>query len=183
MPSSTCPRLQFCSSQYPPQNKVQNTATTQRIRLVVFDTRVPNLATLLAGLQTGVRPFVMAPEKDGVAQISEVLQLLAVHELEIVASGFRGGIHLGSTTLTLSTLDQYEHQLRGWFTDVDSPQLSLLTSSVASGQAGSEFIEQLKNITGATVRASTQQIGRGHWLTATAKTFKPLVLNTYNATI
>ncbi|MEM9153368.1 MAG: DUF4347 domain-containing protein, partial [Cyanobacteria bacterium P01_F01_bin.3] len=93
------------------------------------------------------------------------------------------GLRLGTTTLTLDNLTHYEHQLRSWFTDVDSPEMSLLASNVAGGTIGSEFIAQLKTITGAKVRASTQRIGQGHWLTSTAKTFKPLVLNTYSATI
>jgi len=183
MPSSVCPRLQFCSPQSKLQETVPSAPHTQRIRLAVFDSRVPDLDVLLAGLQVGVRPFVLAGDKDGVTQISEVLQLLPIHEMEIVAPGFRGGIHLGSTALTLGNLTQYEHQLRGWFGEVDSPELSLLASNVAGGEVGNEFITQLTAITGATVRSSTQRIGQGQWLTATAKTFKPLVLNTYSATI
>jgi len=183
MPSSLYPPLQLRTPQTTLQNQEQVSAPTQRVRLAIFDARVPDLSVLLAGLQTGVKPFILAADKDGVTQISEVLQLLPVHEIEIVAPGFRGGLRLGSATLTLGNLEQYEHQLRGWFSGIDSPELSLLASNVAGGKVGSEFITKLKAITGATVRASKQPIGQGHWLTATAKTFKPLVLNTYSATI
>lgn len=183
MPSSVCSRLQFCSPHSTRQNQEKNLPPTGRLRLAVFDARVPDLNVLLSGLQKGVRPFVMASDKDGVMQISEILKLIPVHEIEIVAPGFRGGLRLGTTTLTLDNLTHYEHQLRSWFTDVDSPEMSLLASNVAGGTIGSEFIAQLKTITGARVRASTQRIGQGHWLTSTAKTFKPLVLNTYSATI
>ncbi|MEL7225113.1 MAG: DUF4347 domain-containing protein [Cyanobacteria bacterium P01_D01_bin.36] len=177
MPSSVCPRLQFCSPQSKPNLRAQ------RVQLAVFDSRVKELSVLLSGLQPGVRPFVLNAEKDGIEQISAVIQLVPIHEIVIVAPGFRGGLQLGSTTLTLKNLAQYEHQLRGWFSDIDKPEISLLANSVASGKAGSELVTQLRNITGATVRASAQPIGRGHWLTATAKTFRPLVLNTYSATL
>lgn len=191
MPSSVCPRLQFCA---PPSNPPSRSTSSspssqkkptlsQRIRLAVFDSRVHDLPMLLAGLQQGVRPFVLNLERDGIEQISEILQLLAIQNITIVAPGFRGGMHLGSTALTLENLSQYEPQLRGWFNGVASPELSLLASHVAQGKKGSEFIAQLTAITGAAVRASAQPIGQGHWLTHTAKMLKPLVLNTYSQTM
>ncbi|MEO0648779.1 MAG: DUF4347 domain-containing protein, partial [Cyanobacteria bacterium J06650_10] len=76
-----------------------------------------------------------------------------------------------------------EHQLRGWFAGCQDASLSLLAGNVAKGDKGHEFVSQLTSITGATVRASAQTLGQGHWLTATAKTFKPVVLNTYSATL
>lgn len=200
MPSSVCPRLQFCSPQGTDANAGRSTDSdtgsstsksmskhaiqAQRIRLAVFDSRVNDLPTLLAGLQQGVRPFVLNLERDGIQQISEILQLLAIHEITIIAPGFRGGLRLGSTTLTLENLSQYEPHLRAWFSDIEEdPELFLLANNVAQGEAGSEFVEQLSAITGAAVQASKQPVGQGRWLTHTAKTLKPIVLNTYSSTL
>ncbi|MEL6939283.1 MAG: DUF4347 domain-containing protein [Cyanobacteria bacterium J06598_1] len=175
MPSSVYPRL---------QSSVYDTYTSSvSVRLAIFDSRINNLSDLIAGLQPGVKAHTLDPQHDGVEQISALLHSSPVSEITLVAYGFPGGLRLGSNTLTINNLSVYEPQLRNWFSDTVSPQLTLLASAVAKGKTGSEFIHQLTAITGATIRASAQTIGQGHWLTATAKTFKPVVLNTYRATL
>ncbi|MEL7333377.1 MAG: DUF4347 domain-containing protein [Cyanobacteria bacterium J06560_2] len=175
MPSSVYPRL---------QSSVSETCThSVSARLAIFDSRVDNLSDLVAGLQPGVQAHILDPKQDGIEQISALLHPSSANEITLVAHGFPSGLHLGSSTLTLNNLSAYEHQLRKWFRGAASPRLTLLASGVAKGKAGGDFIQQLTALTGAIVRASAQSIGQGHWLTATAKTFKPVVLNTYRATL
>ena len=150
-------------------------------RLVIFDSRVEDLSTLMEGLQPEARGCILSSERDGIAQISALLCEMPTANLTLAAFGFSGGLQLGSSVLTLNNLVEYEHQLRGWFSGVDRAYLSLLSSGVAKGKTGRDFISRLESITGATVRASARPIGQGHWLTATAKTIKPVVLNTYSA--
>ena len=154
---------------------------TKADRLVIFDSRIQDLSTLKEGLQPEAQGHVLVPERDGIAQISALLCQQPTANLTLVAYGFSGGLQLGGSILKLSNLEEYEHQLRGWFAGFGTAYLSLLSSSVAKGHTGSQFIAQLESITGATVRASARPIGQGHWLTATAKTIKPVVLNTYSA--
>ena len=173
--SSVCPRLQSLVD--------LSTPRVNPIRLVVFDPRVQHLQMLLAGLQPNIQAHVLAPERDGIDQVSALLCKLPTAELTLVTTGFSGGLCLGASRLELSSLPEYEHQLRGWFVGVESPELSLLSGGVAKGVKGQEFIAQLTSITGAVVRASAQPIGQGHWLTATAKKFKTVVIKTNSATL
>ncbi|MEL6492778.1 MAG: DUF4347 domain-containing protein [Cyanobacteria bacterium J06621_3] len=164
--------------------KCDRRATTAKpSRVAIFDSRVSDLSTLLAGLQPDVQSFVLDADRDGIEQISEILEQAPADELTVVARGFCGGLHIGDRALTLSNLPHYEHQLRNWFSGKTSPSLTLLAGEVAQRTTGKAFVNQLTTITGATVRASAMPIGQGHWLTATAKTFRPLVLNTYSATL
>ena len=156
---------------------------TQPSRLAIFDPRVSDLSTLLAGVQPTVQTFVLDDTQNGIEQISEIQKCSAAAELTIIARGFCGGLHLGATSLTHRNLSDYEHHLRNWFSGQTSALLTLLASDVAQRATGKAFIQQLTAITGATVRASAQPIGQGHWLTATANTFHPRVLNTYHATL
>lgn len=153
------------------------------VRLVIFDSRIDDLSYLLDGLQPNVSAHVLNPDDDGIEQISTLLKATAADEVTLVAHGFSGGVLLGAGALMLSNLTTYEPQLRRWFSGSAAPRLALLVGKVAQGQVGHEFISQLTTITGAQVRASSAPLGQGHWLTATAKAFKPLVLNTYRATL
>ena len=109
-------------------------ANCQTTRLAIFDSRMEALSLLTEGLQPETKGHVLSPERDGVDQISALLCKMPAANLTLVARGFAGGLHLGNSTLTLSNLAEYEHQLRGWFFGVENPSLSLLSSSVAKGQ-------------------------------------------------
>ena len=172
-----------------PCHRLQSTAVASAsqpkaaTRLAVFDSRIKQLSTLVEGVQPGVQSHILAPERDGIDQISAMLCKLPAVELTLIAPGFPGGLQVGATQLTLESLTRYEHQLRGWFVGIKEPKLSLLASNVSQGQQGRLFVSQLELATGASVKASAETIGQGHWLTATAKTFQSVVLNTYHETL
>lgn len=152
------------------------------VALVIFDSRVDDLPQLLAGLRPGVSAHVLAPDQDGIEQISELMQQQPTAALTLVAHGFSGGLQLGSGTLELGNLNRYSGQLRSWFR-ADSPQLTLLACHVAAGDAGSEFVEKLAALTDATVTASAGEIGKGQWPPVAAHTFRQTVLEQYAATL
>lgn len=170
--------LEYCHTAQPASAKNNPTR-----RLAIFDPKVSDLQVLLAGLQPDVQYAILDAERDGIEQISALLEDSAASEVTIVARGFCGGLSVGASTLNHCNLSEYEHQLRNWFSDKTSACLTLLAGEVAQRKVGKAFVNQLTAITGATVRASAKPIGQGHWLTATAKTFQPLVLNTYSATL
>lgn len=126
--------------------------------LVVFDSRVDDLPQLLNGLRPGIASHVLNPERDGVEQISELLQQQPTASLTLVAHGFPGGLQLGTGALELEALQRYAHQLQTWFTGVKAPSLTLLACHSAAGDVGVKFIEQLAALTGAEVIATTRTV-------------------------
>ncbi|MEM7063531.1 MAG: DUF4347 domain-containing protein [Cyanobacteria bacterium P01_B01_bin.77] len=165
--------------QPPPGQQAHIDATA----LVVFDSRVDDLPQLLAGLHPGVNAHVLDPQREGIEQISELMHQSPTTSLTLVAHGFPGGLQLGSDTLELGNLKRYSDQLGSWFRTVDRPQLTLLACHVAAGDAGSEFVETVASLTGATVMASAREIGKGHWPPVAAHTFRQTVLEQYAATL
>jgi hypothetical protein len=153
--------------------------------LVIFDSRVDDLDILLNGLQPGIEAYILHPETDGIAQISQILTLRPVNSLTLVAHGFPGGLQLGSGTLELGNLHRYAPQLQTWLVGADgcSPQLTLLACQVAATDAGAEFIEQLQTLTGAQIAASRQSQGNGNWLPTATATFTRTTLSAYTATL
>ncbi len=106
---------------------------------------------LLAGLQPGVNAHVLDPNRDGVAQISEILRREVRtgggRSVTIVAHGYAGGVQLGAGTLKWGNIDRYKAELSEWFADAEATginaHLTLLSCNVAAGKTGVEFVETL----------------------------------------
>jgi Ca2+-binding RTX toxin-like protein len=126
--------------------------------LVFVDAGLEDHATLCKGIRAAT--IVLDRRRDGIEQISQVLaQHKAVKAVHIFAHGAAGTLYLGNTQLSLTTLDRYSWDLQSWFGQGHSPQLALYSCHVAQGDAGTEFVEKLQCLTGATVFASQQQVG------------------------
>ena len=73
------------------------------VRDVVFiDSRVPDIADLLAGLKPGEKAFILDQDQDGIAQIARILKaehLSGLGSIQIVAHGSSGEIELGDLHL------------------------------------------------------------------------------------
>lgn len=151
--------------------------------LVIFDSRVADLPLLLAGLRPGISAHVLDPYYDGIEQISELIRYRPATSLTLVAHGAAGELQLGAGKLELGNLEDYGHQLQGWFKSPSAARLNLLACHVAAGDGGSEFIENLASLTGAVVTASTNIVGNGQWPAIAAQTFQPAVLEQYTATL
>ena len=138
---------------------------------VIFDARVDHLSLLLAGLQPGVTAHILDPNRDGITQITSLLQQHPTTALTLVAHGVPGAVQLGNTLLNLNTLADYEAALQSWFAPGEPATLTLLSCHVAAGTAGAAFVEQLQTLTQATVTASSHRQGRGQWLAAASQIF------------
>ncbi|MBD2039834.1 DUF4347 domain-containing protein [Microcoleus sp. FACHB-672] len=141
----------------------QNVPAQQNISLVIIDSAVENWDTLRAGVVPGTEVVVLAPDQDGIAQISEVLrqyrgQVTTVH---IVSHGTPGCLYLGNAQLSLHTLSYYTEELQQWFvpTASVSPRLFIYGCQVAAGDAGIEFLSKLQALTGANIAASANLTG------------------------
>ncbi|MGF1515744.1 MAG: Ig-like domain-containing protein, partial [Elainellaceae cyanobacterium] len=137
---------------------------TTKSALVIIDSAVENYDVLLAGVSPEAWVAVLERDRDGVAQITALLQSLPnVGEVHIVSHGSPGTLYLGNVELSLATLEHYGPVLALW----GVPSLLLYGCSVATGDAGEEFVAKLHHLTGAEIAASSSLTGHadrgGNW--------------------
>ena len=141
-------------------------------QLVFIDSQVENYQFLASEIIPGVKVIILQKDRDGIAQISEILQSQPqVSNVHIVSHGSPGCLFLGNTNLSLDTLERYASELKNWFSSLSlvphPSSLLLYGCNVAAGDAGEEFITKLHDITGVEVAASTTRIGNaargGNW--------------------
>jgi Ca2+-binding RTX toxin-like protein len=143
---------------------------TTRKALYVFDSGIPDLQKLLAGLGADQRVAILDSCSDGVLQLADALSgesgLDAIH---LFSHGSAGSLWLGSTVLDQANLSGYSAALAQIGSALsDSGDLLLYGCNVAQGNSGQAFIEQLAKATGADVAASTNLTGAtalgGDWV-------------------
>ncbi|MGF1535597.1 MAG: DUF4347 domain-containing protein [Elainellaceae cyanobacterium] len=128
--------------------------------LVAIDPQVKNYDVLLTGVHPGARVAVLAPDRDGIEQITALLKFLpSSRHLHVLCHGSPGCLNLGSTQLNLAILEQYETVLRSWFSSRANPALVIYGSRVAAGAAGAKLTAALHRVTGASVMASSLSVG------------------------
>ncbi|MEM6448105.1 MAG: DUF4347 domain-containing protein, partial [Cyanobacteria bacterium P01_D01_bin.123] len=129
-------------------------------QLVVIDANVTDLPALVADVQSSSEILLLDKERDGIAQITEFLQRsTGVSSLHLVAHGTSGSLQLGNTQLNLSTLDRHIESVKGWFNALDGADLLIYGCKVAAGSMGQLFVQQLHQLTGANIAASTGLVG------------------------
>ncbi|MEH1870280.1 DUF4347 domain-containing protein [Nostoc sp.] len=153
--------------------------------LVFIDAAVEDYQSLVNGVISHTKVFVIDSTKNGVEQITEILATRADQNLKsihIVCHGTPGNLQLGNAYLGLDTLEYHSQQLQQWqkifstSSKTDNPLTSTTTSianlliygcNVAFGDVGAEFIAKLHQLTGANIAASGQLIGSaalgGNW--------------------
>jgi hypothetical protein len=132
--------------------KNYNTATT----LVFIDSGVDDYQYLQQGVIAPAEAYIIDQENDGIEQISQALkQYQNIDAVHIISHGSPGCLYLGNSQLSLDTLNNYLGCLQQW----NIKNLLLYGCSVAAGDAGTEFIEKLHNITGAEIAASKSLTG------------------------
>jgi hypothetical protein len=113
---------------------------------------------------------VFGGDQDGIRHITEVLSsysgLSAIH---VISHGSPGQITLGIAQLNVSSLDSHSNLVSSWGRSLlPSGDILLYGCSVGQGQAGSEFVHQLSEITGADAAASDNPTGSadlgGDWV-------------------
>ncbi|MGK7889504.1 MAG: DUF4347 domain-containing protein [Leptolyngbyaceae cyanobacterium] len=159
--------------------------STHAASIVFVDANVKDRHEFLNVIQPHIAAYVIPHDVDGVDYITHTLEHYpsrgeAIAHIHLIAHGFPGGLYLGNSQLSLSTIEQYVNPLREWFLDCRhqqalhrylatlshgfnqpqiSPQLLLYGCHVAAGDAGSEFLDKLHHYTGAAIQASTAPIG------------------------
>ncbi|NJK76493.1 MAG: DUF4347 domain-containing protein [Microcoleus sp. SU_5_6] len=87
-----------------------------RFHAIVFiDAAVIDYQTLLDGVKVGVEAIILDSERDGIAQISEVLaNRTNINSIHLVSHGEPGSLQLGKTRLSIDNLETYSQQLQQW---------------------------------------------------------------------
>ncbi|MGK7919380.1 MAG: DUF4347 domain-containing protein, partial [Trichodesmium sp.] len=121
--------------------------TSQQI--VFIDSHVEDYQTLANGVLPGIKIVILEPNQDGVQQITDFINKYPdISSLHIVSHGSPGYIQLGNSQLDIDTINNnYVQKLENW----SVTNLLLYSCSVAAGNAGTEFLERLREITGANI--------------------------------
>ena len=146
--------------------KTRNKSTIKLIdastNIVFIDPKVIDYQSLMAGITLGSEVVILDANRDGLAQITDFLakrQSNSVQSIHIVSHGSVGSLQLGSINFNLSNLDSYKNQLQKWASALtDKADILLYGCDVASGE-GTKFVQQISQITGADVAASTDKTG------------------------
>ncbi|NCR83082.1 MAG: DUF4347 domain-containing protein, partial [Microcystis aeruginosa K13-10] len=108
---------------------------------------------------------ILSPNQDGIEQISAFLQQNPqITTIHLVSHGAPGCLYLGNCQLNLTNIYDYRQQLQNW---AKINRILLYGCQVAAGDAGTEFINKLSQITGAKIAASSRRVGNaalgGSW--------------------
>lgn len=160
-------------------------------QIVFIDSRLPDYKSLVAGAIAGVNVIVLDPNRDGIAQITQVLaratQVSAIH---IVSFGDEGVFTLGAAQVTSQSLDIYQNSIQRWSASfAPSADILLYGSNIGAGVGGAAFTQKLSDIAKAAVAASNDRTGKGgDWVLevntgaiATKIAFQAEVTSTYAA--
>lgn len=154
--------------------------------IIFIDSQLDNYKDLIAGVNSNNKVIILNSITDGIEQISQELKTKKYQEIHLIAHGSPGCIYLGNSQLNLNNLPDYQSYLHDWFLSSanlpvpSSPRLLIYGCNVAAGDAGAEFIEQLKAITGAEIAATQTLTGNpnrgGNWQLETTTTKMKLEL-------
>ncbi|MBF2079997.1 MAG: DUF4347 domain-containing protein [Synechococcales cyanobacterium T60_A2020_003] len=139
------------------------------LELVIIDPSVEDYEVLIHSLMSDIKVIVLDPQQDGVEQITRILHFYPeIGRVHLICHGSPATLYLGNSELSLQTLPTYRDTLQTWFSGcTTTPSLSLYGCNVAMGDAGTEFIAKLYQLTGAEIAASATPTGHaslgGDW--------------------
>ena len=137
-------------------------ATTKAAEeLLILDAGVAEPERLLEGLRPGIEVVRLSADRDGIAQISEVLAgRSGLRALHVLAHGEEASLSLGSTTMSLTSLPESTAMLRQWRAAmVEGWDLLFYGCDVGAGEEGQRFLAEVSHLTGADVAGSDDATG------------------------
>ncbi len=170
-----------------------NLGSPQTITFV--DPNISDAVQVMTSLRSDVN-ILLDPTRDGIAQITDTLKhYQGLSGISIVSHGNVGELLLGNSSLNTSSLPQYASQLQQW-KSAFAPDADVLFygCSVAAGEFGQAFINEIGNLTDADIAASIDTTGSstkgGNWTLeyATGKIemlmpFTDSFINSYQGTL
>ena len=154
----------------PPSSKVASQVVVESgthqqsgAQLVFVDPTVPDLDTLVAGVDSSAQIVLLDSSKSGLRQISNVLgNHRNVSSIHIIAHGKSGSIALGNEIVDEAAVIQQQGQLKSWATSLHADaDILLYGCHTGEGKIGESFVRRLASLTGADVAASTDATGNG----------------------
>ncbi|WAK73920.1 DUF4347 domain-containing protein [Arthrospira sp. PCC 9108] len=133
--------------------------------LVFIDRNVETPEQLLDGVKDG-QGIILDRHQDGIAQISAVLSDYSrlgekIAQVHILSHGSPGCLYLGNGVVNSDTLKS--DRLHSWRKALSETATLFLYGCRVAAATGTNFIEQLAEITGATVAASQEIVGADYW--------------------
>ncbi|MFK8110994.1 MAG: DUF2341 domain-containing protein, partial [Rubripirellula sp.] len=140
--------------------------------IIFIDSAVPDIESLLDDLRASGRDsevFILDAERDGVDQITEILETRSdLSSIHIVSHADDAAVRLGGTMLSDSNLAGYAGQIASWKSSLALDSDILFYGCDLAGNAdGQLLLESLSTLTGADVAASVDDTGQaslgGDW--------------------
>jgi glucose/arabinose dehydrogenase len=180
---------QFTNPLQIPAISGSNLISPQTIAFV--DQNIDDAMIVMANLRSDVK-ILLDPTRDGIAQITEALKnYRGLSGISIISHGNVAQVQVGNSLLNAFSLPQYADDLQQWELSLTSDaDILFLGCNVAEGASGQAFINDLSNLTGADVAASTDLTGNstqgGNWtleyatgVIETAMPFTDSLINSY----
>ncbi|MCW5607007.1 MAG: DUF4347 domain-containing protein [Nitrosomonas sp.] len=142
------------------QNKKNNVIAQ---KFLFIDAGILNQETLLKDLQSEYHIIKLESNRDPIVQITDALSMSKrVQEVILVVHARSGQIAFSNYTLDLNELHRRSEEFEVWQDNFinNKTRICIYACELASGEAGRSFIQQLKNLTGAEIAASSLPIGR-----------------------
>jgi hypothetical protein len=149
------------SSDSMPSNPVSTSVPAQPSKVLFIDSRVPDLAQLVAAAEPGTQVVILQPDQDGVTQMAQALQgISGLESISVISHGDEGVLLLGNGPLFAGNLNAYAADLAtiGAALAADG-DLLLYGCEVGAGEGGAQFLNDLAALTGADVAASDDNTG------------------------
>jgi len=132
-------------------------------KFLFIDAAIQDQETLLKAVRSEYRITKLKSDCDPINQITNTLSSNAfVQEIILVAHARPGQIVFSNYELDLNELHRRYEEFETWQKSFicNETNICIYACELASGEAGGNFIQKLKNITGAEIAASSLPIGR-----------------------
>jgi len=124
---------------------------------VFIDAAIENYALLASGVSETATVVVLDQTQDGIEQVSAALQAQqTVDSVHIFSHGAPGALQLGTSYLSLDTIDTYD--LQPWQQALKNANLLLYGCRLAA-EGGDRFLNELHRRTGANIAATATPTG------------------------
>ncbi len=116
-------------------------------------------------LPEGVELVILDSSQDGVEQITEVLAgYTGVAAVHIVSHSNNGKVKLGNTVLSNNNVDEYHDMLATWSDSLtEEADILIYGCNVAADAEGIALVDELAEVTGADVAASSDDTGTAEY--------------------
>ncbi len=137
--------------------------------VIFIDQRISGYQVLVGSLPVDTVWYLLDPIADGLSQIQSVLaDYSSLDSIQIFSHGSAGSIQIGSGSLSIYNISDYQSQLAAIGSSLTTTgDILLYGCNVAQGEVGQTFIQTLADYTEADVTASTDLTGsallNGNW--------------------